>query len=93
MLSSFNKKSRIIFPEDGLFKFSEEIQVGEEPLTLKTTNGSSSSVTDHKAGITSSGLLIADLHHYHETLRNMKKDLLKWLIQGKKNFCLKYIAF
>ena len=86
MLSSFNKKSRIIFPEDGLFKFSEEIQVGEEPLTLKTTNGSSSSVTDHKAGTTSSGLLIADLHHYHEMIRNMKNRPTKMVNSRKISF-------
>jgi len=60
MLTSFNKKSKSHSQEDGLFKFSVEIQAGEELPIFKMTNGSCSSDMEKADGTTSFGYQNAD---------------------------------
>ena len=59
-LSSFSKKSKTISLEDGMSKFLEMIQVGEELLTSTTTNGFCCSAMEIQDGTTLSGHPAAD---------------------------------
>jgi hypothetical protein len=56
-----SRKWKTPSPEDGLWRFLEEIQVGAELRTSETTSGFFTSVLDLTVGITSSGLPNVDL--------------------------------